>query len=303
MSVYTRATLGTSANQIVFNDYTLDPVFRVMARAPSKWQIRQQDLPVPFESGDSDFLTLLGSAAYILSGKMYPASEGSYDSGLAALRTVCSLDIEQADLLSDTGYVPYKWGDAGGNLTKQVFMKPLYVQLAETTKQGFVQPFTIYAKIKDPTIFSGTIKTASTQQANFSQSTGSFVLPVAFPVVIGATLFTVSSNAQNLGTLPTYPVSIQVHGPVNTPRITNTTTGEYIEVAVNLTTTNDILTISYDKDTFSIDLNGTSKIQNLSTASTLFKIRPGGNVITLTGSSVSTGAYASLTYYDAWPLS
>lgn len=274
-----------------------------MARAPSRWQIRQQDLPVPFESGDSDFLTLIGDSAYILSGKMYPSSESTYDTGLAALRTVCSLDLNQADLLSDNGYVPYIWGDSSGSLDKQVFMKPLYVQLAETTQQGFVQPFTIYAKVKDPTIFGGTLKTASTQQANFSQTTGSFVLPVALPTVIGSTLFTVSSVAQNLGTLPTYPVSIQVFGPVNTPRITNTTTGEYIEIGVNLTTTNDVLTISYDKDTFAITLNGVSKVQFLASASTLFKIRPGGNVITLTGTSVSTSAYASLTYYDAWPLS
>lgn len=303
MSVYTRATLGVSDNQVVFNDFTLDPVFRVTSRAPTKWQIRQQDMPVPFESGDSDFLTLLGESAYILSGKMYPSSEGSYDSGLAALRTVCSLDLAQADLLSDNGYVPYIWGDSSGSLDKQVFMKPLYVQLAETTQQGFVQPFTIISKVKDPTIFGGTLKTASTQQANFSQTTGSFVLPVALPSVIGSTLFTVSSVAQNLGTLPTYPVSIQVHGPVNTPRVTNTTTGEYIEVAVNLTSSSDVLAISYDKDTFSITLNGVSKVQYLATASTLFKVRPGGNVITLTGASVSTNAYATLTYYDAWPLS
>lgn len=302
MSIYSKATLGTSSNQVVFNDYTLDPVFRTQARSPSKWQIRQQDLPVPFESGSSDFLTLLGSSAYILVGKMYPSSELTYDQGLAQLRTVCSLDIEQDDINSDQGYVPYKWGDADGDNSKQVFMKPLYVQLAETTEQGFVQPFTIYAKIKDPTIFSGTSKTATTQTADASQTTGSLVFPVVFPVVIGSTTFTVSSTAQNNGTLPGYPASIVVHGPVNNPRITNQATGEYIEIDVNMSSSSDVLTMNYDKDTLNIDLNGTSQLQNLTNDSTLFRIHPGANTISLSGTSVSTNAYAVVTYYDTSPL-
>lgn len=302
MSIYSPAKLGASDNQILFNNYTQDPVFRILARAPSKWQIRQQDLPVPFESGSNDFLTLIGTSAYILSGKMYPSSETAYDSGLNALRTVASLDIEQADPNSDSGYVPYTWGDADGDYSRQVFMKPLYVQLAETTTQGFIQPFTIYSKVKDPTIFGGTLKTATTQSANFSQTTGSAVFSVAFPVVFGSTLFSVSSTATNNGTLPAYPASIIVHGPVNVPRVTNGATGEFISINVNMTSVNDVLTITYDKDTLSIDLNGTSQIQNLSSDSTLFKIHPGANVISLTGTSVSTSAYAVVSFYDTWPL-
>lgn len=302
MSIYTKGKLGTSSNQILLNDTSSDPYYRVKARAPSKWQIRQQDLPVPFESGSSDFLTLLGTSAYIISGVMYPSSESTYDKGLNALRSVASLDIEQADAASDVGYVPYTWGDASGDYAKQVFVKPLYCQLAETTTQGYVQPFTIYCKVKDPTIFGGVVKVATTQTANFSQTTGSAAFAVAFPVVFGSTLFTVSATAINNGTLPGYPASVIVHGPVNIPKVTNGATGEFIKVNVNMTSVNDVLTITYDKDTLSIDLNGVQQLQNLTTDSTLFKIKPGNNVISLTGSSVSTSAYAVVNYYDYYPL-
>lgn len=302
MSIYSPATLGEPDNQISFNDYTIDPVFRALARSANKYQIRQQDLPVPFESGSSDFLTLLGDTSYIIQGKMYPSGESSYDKGLIQLRSVCSLELNQADIDSDLGYVPYKWGDADGDNSKQIFMKPLYVELSETTRQGFVQPFMIVAKIKDPTIFSGTSKTASTQSANFATTTGALIFSVAFPVIIGSTTFTVSSTAQNNGTTPGYPASIVVHGPVNNPKVTNQATGEYIEVDVNLPSSSDVLTINYDKDTLNMDLNGTSELQNLSTTSTLFKIQPGENVISLTGTSVSTAAYAVVNYYDSWPL-
>jgi len=302
MSIYSRATLGASDNQVVFNDYTgaTDPVYRVLSRAPSKWQIRQQDLPVPFESGSSDFLTLIGTSAYILSGKMYPSSETAYDNGLMALRTVASLDIEQADILTDTGYVPYVWGDA--TQSRQVFMKPLYVQLAETTQQGFVQPFTIYSKVKDPTIYSATLYTASTGQANPAGNTGSAIYSFQYPIAYGSSIFTVSADCNNQGTLPVYPVTITVNGPVTTPRITNTKTGEYIEIAQTLNSSSDQLNITYDKDTVNINLNGISVMRYLSSSSTLFKIQPGTNTIQLSGSSVSSGAIASVQYRSGWPL-
>lgn len=301
MSVYTPAKLGEADNQILFNDYTLDPVYRVQARAASKWQIRQQDLPVPFESGSDDFLTLLGESAYIIAGKMYPSGEGAYDIGLNALRTVASLDIEQADPASDEGYVPYVWGDSSGEFSKQVFVKPLYCQIAETTQQGFVQPFTIYCKVKDPTIYSAQAKQATTAGADSSLTTGAAVLPAVLPLVVGSTLFTVSAVAINEGTLPGYPASIFVVGPVNTPRVTNNETGEYIEVGVNLGS-GDVLSVIYDKDTLAVTVNGISVIQNVSSGSSYFKIVPGGNLIILSGSSVSDDAAAEVNYYDTYPL-
>jgi hypothetical protein len=299
MSIYSEATLGAPDNYITFNDYSADPVFRALARSASKFQIRQQDLPVPFESGSSDFLTLLGDTSYIIEGKMYPASEASYDAGLNTLRTVCSLDLNQADILSNEGYVPYLWQDY--NYSQQIFMKPLYVEISETTQQGFVQPFTILAKIKDPTIYSGTLSVASTGQASPSTSTGAAVYPFNYPIVYGSTLFTVSATCNNVGTIPVYPVTITVTGPVTNPRITNSATGEYIEVDVTLSGT-DQLNIIYDKDTLNINKNGTSVINFLSSSSTLFKIHPGSTTIILSGQSVGTGAVAQVEFYSGWPL-
>lgn len=302
MSVYTKAKLGEADNQVLLNDDSSDPYYRIRARTVNKWQIRQQDLPIPFESGSSDFETLIGDSAHIIVGTMYPSDETLYDSGLNSLRSVCSLELNQADAASDTGYIPYTWGDANGDYSKQIFIKPLYVDIAETTSQGYVQPFTIISKIKDPTIYGGTSKTATTQSADFSNTTGSAVFSVAFPVVFGASTSSVSATAHNSGTLPVYPQSIVVHGPVNVPQITNGATGEFIKVNCNMTSTSDVLTLTYDKDTFTIYLNGISQIQNLTSDSTLFKIQPGDNVISLTGSSVSTGAYAVVNYLDGYPL-
>lgn len=302
MSIYTRSTLGEPDNLVVFNDITTDPYVRIEARLPQKFQIRQEDIPVPYQAGVSDFLTLVGESTYVIEGTMYPRSQSTYDSGLAALRAICDLDLNQADAYAtDEGYVPYMWGDALGSLDKQLFVKPLYLMAAETTQQGYVVPFKIICKIKDPTIFGGTLKTASTAQANPTNTTGTFVLPTVLPTPVGVTTYNVSINANNIGLLSSYPNAITVYGPVTNPTITNLATGEFITVNVTLSSTSDVLLIQYAKDNFIITKNGVNVASLLTATSTLFKIHPGGNNIQLSG-SLSTGAYCTVQYYDSWSL-
>lgn len=307
MAVYEKAQLGYADNLITFNDYTKDPIYRTVARAPQKYQIRQQDIPIPFESGVADFNTLIGETIYVIEGTMYPSSESSYDTGLAALRDVSSLDLDEVDpyaaaTFSNNGYVPYTWGDSGGDYTKQLFVEPLYVQVSENTRQGYVLPFKIFCKVKDPTIYGGTLKTASTAASTPGASSGSAVYPFAYPIVYGATYYTVTATAINLGSVPTYPESIDIYGPVTTPIITNNRTGEFIKVAVTLNSPSDHLQIQYAKDYLAVQLNGVNNIRYVSTDSTYFKVRPGGNNISFSGSSISSGAYATVNYYDGFSL-
>lgn len=300
MSIYSRATLGESDNQIVFNDVTTDPYYRTLSRAPQKFQIRQQDLPVPFESGSDDFLTLLGDSAYIIQGKMYPSSESSYDSGLQSLRSVSSLDLQQADVLSDDGYVPYTWGNLN-DYPQTVFMKLLYAQLVETTSQGFVQPFVLYAKVIDPTIYLGNLQTASTAQSSPTTTTGAAAYSFTYPVVYGSTIYNVNADCNNVGSLPVYPRTMTITGPINNPTITNLATGEFITVNVNLGI-GDILSIDYSKTSQIVTVNGVNNLNNVTTSSTFWKIQPGTNTIQLSGSSVGVGSFATVTYFSGSPL-
>jgi len=307
MAIYEKATLGYPDNQITFNDFSLDPVYRAVSRAPQKYQLREQDIPVPFESGVADFNTLIGQTIYVIEGVMYPGSESSYDSGLAALRDVSSLDLEQTDpysasVFSNDGYVPYIWGDASGDYTKQLFVKPLYAQTVENTRQGYVLPFKIFCKVKDPTIYGANLKNASTLAGTPNGSSGSAVYSFAYPVVFGATYYTVSATAVNSGSVPTYPQSIDIYGPVTTPVITNGLTGEFIKVDVNLNSSNDHLQIQYNKDYLNVTLNGNNVINKVSADSTYFKIQPGSSGISLSGSAISQGSYATLNYYDGYSL-
>lgn len=300
MSIYNTATLGATDNYLTFNDYTTNPVYRVTTRTPQRFQLRQDDIPIPFESGVSDFKTLIGSTIYVIRGTMYPQDESSYDSGLAALRALCSLDINQNDALSDNGYVPYTWGEVAGG-EKTLFVKPLYVQIVEDTHQGFVQPFTIFCKVKDPIIYGDQIL-SSTQFANPSTLAGAAQYSFKYPIVYGSTTFTVNSTAYNQGKMPTYPIAIDIYGPVTNPVFTNTSTGEYLSVAVTLSSVSDVLHFEYNNTKQVVTLNGNSVVNKVSIDSTYWKVHPGNNVIQLGGSSVGTGAYANLSYRSGYAL-
>lgn len=231
---------------------------------------------------------------------MYPGGESEYYSGRRQLSKLANLEVSQSDVLSDEGYVPYVFTE--GSLQKQVFVKVLYVDMPETTRTGFVQPFRLVCKVKDPTIYGATLKQANTGEAAFGVASGTAIHPFEYPIIYGASTSSVSVDANNTGDIDVYPVSINIRGPVNSPKITNTTTGDFIQVNVNLGSNANELVISYDKDSLSVLLDGVSVVNNVTTASTYFKIPPGNNIFSLTGSSISDDAYAIISFYDGFSL-
>lgn len=302
MSIFDTCYIGTANNKITFNDYTTLPIYRVESKRPQARQLRDLDIPVPFESGISDFETLIGGMAYVIEGEMFPASEADYSTGLAALRKLANLEFEQADTDSDFGYVPFVYSENGTD-NRQIFIKVLYVDINENVDDGFVTSFRLICKIKDPTIYGFPSKAASTNGTDVTTGGGAAVFPFTFPIVFGASTVSVTSTANNNGNIASYPSSIVVVGPINTPKITNTTTGEYIEISENLSSSSNILTITYDKDTLTVELDGNSVLSSVTDASTYFKLQPGANQITLTGTSIGANAYVTVNYRDSYALS
>jgi hypothetical protein len=302
MSIFDVSTLGAADNQITFNNYSSFPIYRLISRAPQARQLRELDLPIPFESGISDFETLIGKTAYVLQGKMYPQDEATFSSGLSALRKLADVEYEQNDTAANEGYVPYVYSENGID-TRQVFLKVLYVDIRESTAQGLIQPFQLICKVRDPHIYGYPAKVASTQSVNPTTQGGTAVFPFAFPIIFGGSTGAVSNMAYNTGNVSSYPASITVYGPIANPKITNSATGEFIQINTSLATTNDVLSIVYSIDSVSVTLNGNSVLQYVSSDSTYFKLQPGANNLTLSGSSIGSGAYVTVNYYDAYSLS
>lgn len=300
MPLYELSTIGTASNSISFNDDSLPQYYRLTRRTPTRRELVEFDIKLPEQTGDTDFQSFIGKMYLILEGVMFPTDDASFDIGRRKLRKLASLDIEQADTNSDMGYVPYKWNESDG-YNKQLFLKVMYVDLPETTRQGMKQPFRILCKIKYPVIF-GQTAISFTLGDSAATTSGSSNLPFTLPRAIGLTTYSSNGSVTNPGDLASFPQSITVYGPMTTPRITNSTTGEYVEVNTTLATTSDSLIITYDQDSQVITQAGNSVLNLLTTSSTLFKLRAGNNNLTLTGATVGSGAYASGSVLPAWPL-
>lgn len=302
MGIYDPSILGAPGNQVVFNDDSagVDPYYRVQRRRPQNRDVRNFDTPLPEDNGIADFKTLLGRTDYILDGKMYPSNQSFYEQGRRALRMVADVKNNQEDPLTDQGYVPYQWDET--DQPKRMMVKVLFVDLVEDTQYGLVQPFRIYCKVKHP-IIQGTVLRIADTGAQPGVIVGFVGYPLEYPALIGKNFYEISSTATNEGDIAAYPESIIITGPVNRPRFTNATTGDFIEVDVNLASTDDQLVMAYDQDSISITLNGVSVFNKLSADSTLFQVPPGPNNFILSGSSIGTGASAVISFYDAFPLS
>lgn len=302
MAIYDPSTMGVGANLIHFNDDSsgVDPYFRVLKRRPSNRDIRNFDTPLPEDSGIADFKTLLGRTDYILEGKMYPSSQNSYEQGRRALRKLANVVGNQDDPQTDRGYVPYIWPETDQN--KQLLMKVLFVDLPEDTQYGLVQPFKLYCKVKYPVIKGTTLNIADTQGAS-GTIIGAVGYPLKYPALLGKNFGVINSQATNLGDIPAYPESIVINGPIGHPRLTDITTGQFIDVDVVLNSTSDILLLKYGPETSSITANGPSVFNKLSKDSDLFLIPPGPNNFQLSGASLGAGARAQISFYDAYPLS
>jgi hypothetical protein len=316
VSIYDSSTLGTQTNQIIFNDDSISPYFRMRSRVPTRRELKEFETVLPDGSGISDTTSFIGKMYMILEGTMYPDDEVEYHEGREMLRKLASLEIAQEDADSDSGYVLYRWEE---NTPKEIALKVLYVDMQENTRLGLKQPFRLLCKIKYPVIYSTVSKSAQLITDTVAQlggaqipayvplsipstSGGSTAFPLTFPVVFGASTSLGSSGVTNDGDIETWP-TIVINGPVNRPKVTNRTTGESIELEIALPSTSDSCIITYDQDSVAITSQNQNVYGKLTSDSRLFKIQPGNNDLTFTGTSMGEGAQATVNWRDAWPMS
>ena len=316
MSIYDSSTIGTAGNLIRFNDDTGTPYYRMRSRTPSRRELREFEAVLPEGSGINDTTSYIGKMYMVLEGTMYPDDENGFHEGREALRRLASLEVSQDDANSDNGYVLYKWDE---NVGKQLPVKVLYADMSENTRFGIKQPFRLLCKIKYPAIQSQQVKTqalgirtvsqlgglqipAAVSMSIPSTTGGTTYFPMTFPVVIGGTTSEGQTAVTNDGDLDTWP-TIVIYGPVSKPKITNVTSGEFMELDINLASSSDSAIIAYDQDSLSVVASGVNVYGKLTTGSSLFKIKPGSNDLTFTGATLGVGSQAIINWRDSWPLS
>lgn len=99
--------------------------------------------------------------------------------------------------------------------------------------------------------------------------------------------------AVNAGRFPTDPV-VTIVGPALNPRVTNTTTGEFVQVNTNLAAGQTLIIDPFEKN---ITVNGATVYHLRETGSSWWDLEPGNNNIAVTG---LTGGTFEMRWRSAW---
>jgi len=152
----------------------------------------------------------------------------------------------------------------------------------------------------DPTFFDPTEVITEFNFSTFEE----LVFPADFPIAFFASTFDETDTIEYGGTWLSYPEIIMT-GPINNPIITNTTTGEKIELDYNIAAAEVVtITTEYGNKTISND-DGDNLIGTLTTDSDLatFHIAPdpeapgGDNVIRVQGASADSAVTQMVVKY------
>lgn len=171
-------------------------------------------------------------------------------------------------------------------------------------KNGYSLRSIVQLRAEDPTWYNPTANIINLSSAIAGTPTP---IPRIYPVTYGASALNGSVTFAYNGNWQTYPV-ITATGPITNFIITNTSTGEFIQIP-GVIPAGRFWTINllYGYKTVFDDL-GVNKISAVSSSSNLatFSIDPapsvsgGSNTITVTGTTTSSTSAVSMTYFDRY---
>lgn len=145
----------------------------------------------------------------------------------------------------------------------------------------------------DPRIYSNTLNTDIT---SLPTSAGGRTYPKTYPLVYGAVSTGGTISAVNSGSYST-PVQLRIDGPVTDPKITNTTTGDYLSFKITVDSGDYLLV---DTATRTVLLNGTaSRYSSLDSSSRWFDLEPGTNQLDYSAITFSSSTLTA-SWRSAW---
>jgi ABC-type uncharacterized transport system permease subunit len=163
-----------------------------------------------------------------------------------------------------------------------------------TNRNISIAPFRIGLVAPDPIVYdntSGSVLTATVNKYVGGGVTWPLVWPLEWEAGSGAT------TVNNTGNVAVYP-AITINGSATNPIITNTTSGEFIQL--------DSLTAPVGSEIIinprvpSVTLNGGNIFTKVNSASTWWKLNPGNNSLKLTTSDAADTAVATVEWRSGY---
>jgi hypothetical protein len=175
-----------------------------------------------------------------------------------------------------------------------IFVKPLGIRYDWDVARriGITDAqFLMYAE--DPRIYDSTLITTS---VGYGGTAGlGFAFPFGFNLNFGGGAVPSGTTVFNAGNRPT-PVTFVITGPIVSPVITNSATGDVMAFSLSLSAVETLTINTRDRTVY---LNGNINRRNTMTSAGWFFLEPGNNFIGFGGLS-GTGSSLSIQFRSAW---
>jgi len=287
---------------VTFNDYSSGTPAYVLRNTPrllSTLSARRTSSARQGQHGVSDGLSFLGERLLPFEGEILGSSQADRVTKEAALRQCLSLRGLQSQTGED-GYRLVQVTDEDGSL-KQLYAKildpPTFDVLDNTDPSRRSFAFAMVAK--DPRIYSQALQ--SSAGAETFQGTSFQVVQNVSPTVpfslYGVT--GVSLSCVNGGTFDAPPV-ITITGPTTGPKVTNVTTGEYVQLTGLTLAAGETAAINVSVGTV-LKNDGTDLSAYFTAGSSWMVLVPGNNDLTLLDDTPSAlSATLSVQWRNTW---
>lgn len=284
-------------NGITFSRFVRGSGYQAELVSGDRIQIRSTIDPLPGQSGIQRYIDQYGARLMQLRGAVKGTTETDLYTKINAL--IQAFDIKQLEANFTYGFAPLDWTDPG-QPPARYYLKPINDTLViSEDRTGLARKFSVLLQAKNPTKYNTNQFTYTITVQNTGGNSGfAFGFPVGFSSVSGAA----ASTIPNGGSAAVFPESITLGGPPSGswvgPRITNQTTGFFIQFnsSVTLAAGESILIRPALGTAVKILTNGTSVdvTGSLVPSSSFWTLQAGNNTIQIDGSAVSAGSYATI---------
>lgn len=193
--------------------------------------IRNSEMEKEGQHGIWDFYSFYGKRTVIFEGVIVGDAESDVQTLVDSMKEVTALPNIPSS--SDDGSVTIEWTDPTGRDVQLTGKLQSAIRFNRQMKRKYRLDFIMIFKCSDPTIESQTLTTSSGLR---SYTMASILLPMEIPAIMD----TVRENVvtvTNAGSAPALP-KVRMYGStlftLNNPRITNGTTGDYMEITTVL---------------------------------------------------------------------
>lgn len=259
---------------VIINDHTDPENLIALQKYPSmEVDIRNDEINREGQHGVWDFFSFYGKRVFVFEGVIIGEDEDSVTTLKKSLDFICQLPAQP--LSGDDGTVLIQWTDPNGKAWESEAKISSAINYGRDMHQKFRLNFMLVLKAPDPLILSqSTIETDGVR----GYPMGGFMLPFNVPFIIGVSYIN-KFDVENNGTIPadiTFRMFGGTHFAITNPRMTNLTTGEFMQIDISLADETEFIEVN-TKTGAVVDQDGVDRSGNIHSGSTFPRLAIGTN--------------------------